>query len=176
MLRDIFETRREKTMFLVGAPTLPYGEIVAVIDAAKGAGLEKVGIVTEGMRRRPASRRAGTDPLSGTNTARPAASPLDGVTPLCLRASRCQRDGGVARSNLRPAPPPARALPPRGPAGAGPASEASTAPPRIRADHRQRPPDRDLPVHVVSSSVSIFVPTNVEHERQARLQVGGSGP
>ena len=50
MLRDIFETRREKTMFIVGAPTLPYGEIVAVIDAAKGAGLEKVGIVTEGMR------------------------------------------------------------------------------------------------------------------------------
>jgi biopolymer transport protein ExbD len=50
MLRNIFETRREKTMFIVGAPTLPYGEIIAVIDAAKGAGLEKVGIVTEGMR------------------------------------------------------------------------------------------------------------------------------
>ena len=50
MLRNIFETRREKTMFVVGAPALPYGEIVAVIDAAKGAGLEKVGIVTEGMR------------------------------------------------------------------------------------------------------------------------------
>jgi biopolymer transport protein TolR len=50
MLRTIFESRREKTMFIVGAPSLPYGEIVAVIDAAKGAGLEKVGIVTEGMR------------------------------------------------------------------------------------------------------------------------------
>jgi biopolymer transport protein TolR len=50
-LRDIFETRKEKTMFIVGAPTLRYGEIVAVIDAAKGAGLEKVGIVTEGMRK-----------------------------------------------------------------------------------------------------------------------------
>jgi biopolymer transport protein ExbD len=50
MLRDLFATRRDKTIFLVGAPTLPYGEIVAVIDAAKGAGLEKVGIVTEGMR------------------------------------------------------------------------------------------------------------------------------
>jgi biopolymer transport protein TolR len=50
MLRTVFETRREKTIFLVGAPSLPYGEIVAVIDAAKGAGLEKVGIVTEGMR------------------------------------------------------------------------------------------------------------------------------
>ena len=31
--------------------SLRYGEIIAVIDAAKGAGVEKVGIVTEGMRR-----------------------------------------------------------------------------------------------------------------------------
>ena len=49
-LRDIFETRKEKTMFIVGDPSLRYGEIVAVIDAAKGAGVEKVGIVTLGMR------------------------------------------------------------------------------------------------------------------------------
>ncbi len=38
-------------MFIMGAPTLRYGEIVEVIDVAKGAGVEKVGIVTEGMRR-----------------------------------------------------------------------------------------------------------------------------
>ena len=50
-LREVFETRKEKTMFIVGDPTLRYGEIIAVIDAAKGAGVEKVGIVTEGMRR-----------------------------------------------------------------------------------------------------------------------------
>jgi biopolymer transport protein ExbD len=50
-LRDVFETRREKTMFIVGDPTLRYGEIISVIDAARGAGVEKVGIVTEGMRR-----------------------------------------------------------------------------------------------------------------------------
>jgi len=50
-LRDTFETRKEKTMFILGDPGLRYGEIVAVIDAAKGAGVEKVGIVTEGMRR-----------------------------------------------------------------------------------------------------------------------------
>jgi len=49
-LRDIFEERTDKTMFIVGAPTLRYGEIVDVIDAAKGAGVDKVGIVTEGMR------------------------------------------------------------------------------------------------------------------------------
>ena len=50
-LRQIFATRREKTMFIAGAGTLTYGEIIDVIDAAKGAGVEKVGIVTEGMRR-----------------------------------------------------------------------------------------------------------------------------
>ena len=31
---------------------LDYGEIVRVIDAAKGAGIEKVGVVTEAMRRK----------------------------------------------------------------------------------------------------------------------------
>src|SRR5688572_8437265 len=48
-LRTIFEERKEKTMFIMGAGTLRYGEIVEVIDAAKGAGVEKVGIVTQGM-------------------------------------------------------------------------------------------------------------------------------
>ena len=49
-LRRVFETRKEKTMFIAGAGSLRYGEIIAVIDAAKGAGIEKVGIVTEKMR------------------------------------------------------------------------------------------------------------------------------
>src|SRR4029450_13995215 len=44
-LRNIFEQREQKTMFILGAPTLRYGEIVAGIDAAKGAGVEKVGII-----------------------------------------------------------------------------------------------------------------------------------
>lgn len=59
-LREIFEGRREKTMFISGAGTLRYGEIIAVIDAAKGAGVEKVGIVTEAMRT-GASRARGDD-------------------------------------------------------------------------------------------------------------------
>jgi biopolymer transport protein TolR len=50
-LRNIFEQRSDKTMFIVGDPSLKYKDIVDVIDAAKGAGVEKVGIVTEGMRR-----------------------------------------------------------------------------------------------------------------------------
>jgi len=50
-LRDIFEDRKTKTMFIIGDGSLPYGEIIYVIDAAKGAGVDKVGIVTEGMRK-----------------------------------------------------------------------------------------------------------------------------
>ena len=50
-LRDIFETRKEKTMFIAADGGLRYGEIIQVIDAARGAGVEKVGIVTEEMRR-----------------------------------------------------------------------------------------------------------------------------
>ncbi len=50
-LRTIFEERKDKTMFISGAETLRYGDIMAVIDAARGAGVEKVGIVTAGMRR-----------------------------------------------------------------------------------------------------------------------------
>jgi biopolymer transport protein ExbD len=38
-------------MFIMAAGALRYGDIVRVIDAAKGAGVEKVGIVTEAMRR-----------------------------------------------------------------------------------------------------------------------------
>jgi biopolymer transport protein ExbD len=54
-LRTVFEDREMKTMFIMGAGTLRYGEIVDVIDAAKAAGVEKVGIVTEGMRRAAAN-------------------------------------------------------------------------------------------------------------------------
>jgi len=57
-LRTIFEQRRDKTMFIAGAGSLRYGEIIEVIDAAKGAGVDKVGIVTEGMR-----RAAGASPV-----------------------------------------------------------------------------------------------------------------
>ena len=58
-LRTIFEERKEKTMFISAAGSLRYGEIVSIIDAAKGAGVEKVGIVTEGMK-----RAAGVNPAN----------------------------------------------------------------------------------------------------------------
>jgi biopolymer transport protein ExbD len=59
--REIFETRREKTLFVIGAGSVRYGEIMAVIDAAMAAGVEKVGIVTEGMQREARGGAAGAN-------------------------------------------------------------------------------------------------------------------
>ena len=50
-LRDLFDDRTDKTMFVMAAGSLRYGDIVTVIDAAKGAGVTRVGVITEGMRR-----------------------------------------------------------------------------------------------------------------------------
>jgi biopolymer transport protein TolR len=50
-LRAIYETRKEKTIFIIGDGSVRYGEIIQIIDAAQGAGVTKVGIVTDGMRR-----------------------------------------------------------------------------------------------------------------------------
>jgi biopolymer transport protein ExbD len=60
-LRSVFEQRKDKTLFIAAAPTLRYGEIVDVIDAAKGAGVDKVGIVTEGMRKEAQRAATGAD-------------------------------------------------------------------------------------------------------------------
>jgi biopolymer transport protein ExbD len=50
-LRQLYEDRTDKTLYVMGAGSLRYGDIVSVIDAAKGAGVTRVGIVTESMRR-----------------------------------------------------------------------------------------------------------------------------
>jgi biopolymer transport protein ExbD len=49
-LKEVYESRRDKTMFIMAAGSLRYGDIVHVIDSAKGAGVDRVGIVTERMR------------------------------------------------------------------------------------------------------------------------------
>jgi biopolymer transport protein TolR len=50
-LRAIFDQRQDKTLFVVGDGTLRYADMVDVMDAARGAGVRRVGIVTESMRR-----------------------------------------------------------------------------------------------------------------------------
>ena len=47
-LRDIFASRRDRTLWVRGDGSLRYGDIVKVIDAARGAGVTRVGVVTPG--------------------------------------------------------------------------------------------------------------------------------
>lgn len=48
-LEDIFKTRNERVMFVKGDPTLPFGEVANVIDIAKGAGIDKIGLITKAL-------------------------------------------------------------------------------------------------------------------------------
>ena len=50
-LRTLYENRNDKTLFLMGAGSLRYGDVIPLIDTAKGAGVTRVGIVTESARR-----------------------------------------------------------------------------------------------------------------------------
>ena len=54
-LRNLFESRTDKTMFIIGAPNLRYQEIVDIIDAGVGAGA-KIALVTETQREAAAGR------------------------------------------------------------------------------------------------------------------------
>jgi biopolymer transport protein TolR len=45
-LMDIFKTRAEKVVFVKGDPDLEFREIADAIDIAKGAGIDKIGLMT----------------------------------------------------------------------------------------------------------------------------------
>jgi biopolymer transport protein TolR len=50
--REIYATRRDKTLYVMGDGSLQYGDVMQVIDLAKGAGANRIGIITAGMRGR----------------------------------------------------------------------------------------------------------------------------
>ena len=45
-LEEIFKTRAERVVFVKGDPTLEFLEVARVIDIAKGAGIDKIGLIT----------------------------------------------------------------------------------------------------------------------------------
>jgi biopolymer transport protein TolR len=49
-LQDIFKTRNERIAFVNADPDLLYKDVVEVIDVAKGAGVDKVGLMTEQIK------------------------------------------------------------------------------------------------------------------------------
>ena len=46
-LEDIFKTRNERVMFVKGDPALEFGVVANVIDISKGAGIDKIGLITK---------------------------------------------------------------------------------------------------------------------------------
>ena len=48
-LRDIFQTRSDKTIFVRASGKVLYGRVVEAMDIAKGAGVERIGIISEKM-------------------------------------------------------------------------------------------------------------------------------
>lgn len=48
-LFEVFKTRAERIMFVRGAPSLDYRDVARVIDIGKGAGVDKIGLITEDL-------------------------------------------------------------------------------------------------------------------------------
>ena len=49
-LQDIYSKRANKNMFVSASAKLPYGDVVRIIDIAKGAGVGDIGLLTEEIR------------------------------------------------------------------------------------------------------------------------------
>ena len=48
-LKDIFQARSDKTVFIRATGVVPYGRVVQAMDVAKGAGVERIGIISDKM-------------------------------------------------------------------------------------------------------------------------------
>jgi biopolymer transport protein TolR len=48
-LEEIFKTRAERVVFVIGDPDLEFQGVAKVIDVAKGVGIDKVGLMTPEM-------------------------------------------------------------------------------------------------------------------------------
>jgi biopolymer transport protein TolR len=58
-LRDVFQTRSDKTIFVRADEKALYGRVVEAMDIARGAGVERVGIISDA-----GAAAAGTQPVS----------------------------------------------------------------------------------------------------------------
>jgi biopolymer transport protein TolR len=49
-LVDIFKNRNEHVMFIQGDPKLPFQDVATLIDISKGAGADKIGLITKAIQ------------------------------------------------------------------------------------------------------------------------------
>ena len=50
LLQEIYNARANKSMFISASAKLPYGDVVKIIDIAKGAGVGDIGLILEEIR------------------------------------------------------------------------------------------------------------------------------
>ncbi len=48
-LKDIYQTKSDKTIFVKASGKIPYKKVVEAMDVARGAGVERIGIISEKM-------------------------------------------------------------------------------------------------------------------------------
>ena len=48
-LEDIFKTRNDRIMFVKGDPSLHFADVAQIIDIARGAGVDKIGLITKAV-------------------------------------------------------------------------------------------------------------------------------
>jgi biopolymer transport protein ExbD/biopolymer transport protein TolR len=48
-LKDIYQTKSDKTIFVKASGKVAYGKVVEAMDVARGAGVERIGIISEKM-------------------------------------------------------------------------------------------------------------------------------
>lgn len=53
-LRDLYQTRPDKTIFIRADKSARYSEVLRIIDIAKGAGIEVLGVMTQSYESNPA--------------------------------------------------------------------------------------------------------------------------
>jgi len=58
-LRDIFQSRSDKTIFVKADGGVLYGKVVQAMDIARGAGVERIGIISEKMLEEAGGMAAG---------------------------------------------------------------------------------------------------------------------
>lgn len=50
-LEEMFKTRNERVVFVKGDPDVNFGDVAVIIDTAKGAGADQIGLITKALEK-----------------------------------------------------------------------------------------------------------------------------
>ena len=114
-LHELFAARTDRTLFVKAVGALPYGRVVEAMDVARGAGAERIGILSDGQadrsRARGPWRRSGCDRgLGRTPAARPRCRSRGRGSRSAPSARSCRRSTAPS-ATPRPAPRPSQRRP-----------------------------------------------------------------